>query len=118
MIPDEPNLVFKGSVETIFSFVAIPSIFESELSDDPSEDKGYHMALGAKNVKGSQSDVDNLSSAGFLNVQLQFEQGIAALYTKREYNVRLLTVILTLLGSIAGLVGVFGAGMRVIERMW
>jgi len=42
-----------GSEESIFSFVAIPSIFESELSKDPSLGKGYHMALGAKNTKGS-----------------------------------------------------------------
>ena len=76
------------------------------------------MALGNKNQKGSQSDVDNLSSAGFLNVELQFEQGIAALYTKREYKVPWLAIIMTLLGSIAGLVGAFGSGMRIVEQIW
>ena len=70
MIPDEPDIVFKGYDETVFSFVAIPSIFESELSGDPSESKGYHLALGSKNSKGSQSKLDNLSHAGFLNVEL------------------------------------------------
>ena len=111
MIPDEVDLVFKGSQETILSFVAIPSIFESELSGDPSESKGYHMALGSNNTKGSQSAVDDLSSVGFLNVKIQFEQGISALHTKREYKVKWLTLFMVLLGSIAGLVGTFGYAM-------
>ena len=118
MVPDKKEFVFKGSDRTIFSFVAIPSIFESELKDDPREGKGYHMALGALNTKGSQSAVNDLSSVGFLNVELQFEQGIAALHTKREYKVRWLTLVLTLLGSIAGLVGTFCQAMGFVEERW
>ena len=60
----------------------------------------------------------NLSYAGFLNVELQFEQGIAALYTKREYKVRWLTRVMTILGSIAGLAGTFELVMRFIEKKW
>jgi len=55
MEPDSRDFAFKGAEKTIFSFVAIPSIFESELSGEPSVDKGYHMALGTNNAKGSQS---------------------------------------------------------------
>ena len=76
------------------------------------------MALGAKNSKGSQSAVEDLSSVGFLNVEIQFEQGIAALHTKREYKVRWLTLVLTLLGSIAGLVGTFCQAMGFVEERW
>ena len=118
MVPDENDLVFKGSQENIFSFVAIPSIFESKLTEDPSEGKGYHMALGAKNTKGSQSAVDDLSSVGFLNVEIQFEQGIAALHTKREYKVSWLTLLMALLGSIAGLARTFGTAMGFVEERW
>lgn len=95
--------------------MAIPSIFESELKEDPKEIKGYHLALGSKNTKGSQSEVDNLSSAGFLNVNIQFEQGIAALHTKREVKVRWLTLVMSILGSIAGLLGTFSFAMRFVE---
>jgi len=118
LIPDDRELVFAGSMTTTFSFVAIPSIFESEIKGDPSEGKGYHLALGSKNNKGSQSKVDGLSSAGFLNVELQFEQGIAALYTKREYKVRWLTVIMAILGSISGLAGIIAYVMSFIEEKW
>jgi len=118
MVPDSVDKVFKGSDQNIFSFVAIPSIFESELKDDPREGKGYHMALGALNTKGSQSAVNDLSSVGFLNVELQFEQGIAALHTKRAYKVGPLTLVMTLLGSIAGLVGTFGYFMGFVEERW
>jgi len=62
--------------------------------------------------------VQDLSSVGFLKVEIQFEQGIAALYTKREYKLSLLMLVLTLLGSIAGLVGAARAAMRVIEERW
>jgi len=118
MVTDASDLVFKGLYQTIFSFVAIPSIFESELAADPEESKGYHMALGSKNTKGSQSAVNDLSIVGFLNVELQFEQGIAALHTKREYKTRWLTLFMTVLGSIAGLIGIAGAAMRVAEKLW
>ena len=46
-------MVFLGSEATQFSFFAIPSIFASELSEDPPEDKGYHMALGTESIQGS-----------------------------------------------------------------
>jgi len=118
MVPDKKEFVFKGSDRTIFSFVAIPSIFESELSGERSEGKGYHMALGAVNTKGSQSAVNDLSSVGFLNVELQFEQGIAALHTRREYKVRPLALLMALLGSIAGLIGTFGYFMGFVEERW
>ena len=76
------------------------------------------MALGTKNTKGSQSAVNDLSTVGFLNVQVQFEQGTSALHTKREYKIRWLTLVMTLLGSIAGLIGTFGAAMRFVEYRW
>ena len=110
--------MFMGSEESIFSFVAIPSIFESELSGERSEGKGYHLALGAKQTKGSQSAVDDLSSVGFISVELHFEQGTSALHTKREYKVRWLILVMTLLGSIAGLVGTFGTAMGFEEERW
>ena len=62
--------------------------------------------------------MQNLSSVGFLNVEIQFEQGIAALHTKREYKERWLTLIMSMLGSIAGLIGAFGAAMRFVEKRW
>ena len=62
--------------------------------------------------------MDDLSSVGFLNVEIQFEQGIAALHTKREYKVLPLTLIMTLLGSIAGLIGAFAVAMRFVEQLW
>jgi len=46
-------MVFLGSEASQFSFFAIPSIFESELTEDPAEDKGYHMALGTESLQGS-----------------------------------------------------------------
>ena len=110
--------MFKGSQSTIFSFVAIPSIFESELSGEPSEGKGYHLALGAKQTKGSQSAVDDLSSVGFISVELQFEQGTSALHTKREYKVSGLTLVMAVLGTLAGLLGTFVILMRFVEERW
>ena len=76
------------------------------------------MALGSKNTKGSQSAVNDLSIVGFLNVELQFEQGIAALHTRREYKVRPLALLMALLGSIAGLIGTFGYFMGFVEERW
>ena len=76
------------------------------------------MALGTNNIKGSQSTVNNLSSVGFLNVKIEFEQGIAALHTKRTFKMGPLTVVMTILGSIAGLTGAFAAAMMFVERCW
>jgi hypothetical protein len=49
----DPNNVFRGSHETVFSFFAIPSIFESDRSSDPSKDTGYHLALDNNWAAGS-----------------------------------------------------------------
>jgi len=38
--------VFRGAEPTLFNFIAIPSVFESEVSGDTPEDTGYHLALG------------------------------------------------------------------------
>ena len=37
---------FRGSKATIFHFQAIPSVYESEITDELPQETGYHLSLG------------------------------------------------------------------------
>ena len=114
---DDPRAIFIGPEPSVFTFLAIASIFESEISGDPKEGKGYHMMLGAGTTPGSHEPVWELIQAGFLNVQLQLEQTGAALSTTRLYRNEPMALFLAFLGSIAGVMGVVIVAMRFSEKM-
>ena len=42
----ETGGVFRGSDPTVFHFQAIPSVFESAITDELPQETGYHLALG------------------------------------------------------------------------
>ena len=50
---DDPRAIFIGPIPSKFAFLAIASIFDSEISGDPKERFGYHLMLGAGTSLGS-----------------------------------------------------------------
>ena len=98
----DPRQVFRGSDASKFHFFMIPSVFESEVSHEPDEETGYHLSQGDHMEPGSQSSVENMTKYRFLHVRIDFSQGETALKTKRIYKLTDNTLILAIIGGIAG----------------
>jgi hypothetical protein len=115
-IEAEPNMVFRGSGQTVFSYFAIPSIFESDRSGDPTKETGYHMSLDTSNQAGSQFSIKDLDKAQFLRFQLNLFQGGSALHTKRTLKLRTSALLMAIIGAVSGLLGGMAALMKKIEK--
>jgi len=63
----ESGGVFVGPEPTVFHFMAIPSVYESEVEKEEDQQTGYHLALGDSSTIGSSYTVENLTKTRFLH---------------------------------------------------
>ena len=109
------NNVFIGSDESKFYLTATPSLFKSESNTWPSKETGYHISTGTSTKKGSQFRPEDLPSVSYLKVKIFIEKSSSALLTTRYFKQDAVYFISSLLGSIFGLMGVFGGIMKSFE---
>jgi hypothetical protein len=109
------NNVFIGSDSSEFYFTATPSLFKSESTIWPSQDTGYHLSSGTSTKKGSQFRPEELPSVSFLKVKILIDKSSSALLTTRYFKQDAVYFISSLLGSVFGLLGVFGGIMKSFE---
>ncbi|OMJ85278.1 hypothetical protein SteCoe_13443 [Stentor coeruleus] len=110
--------VFIGPKSSSFYFTLTPSYFTSSLSAFPSSMTGYHVSMDTPPDPGSQYEVNELSTATQLRVKIFLGITSTAMYTKREINDDVYTVISALLGSIAGVMSLSMIFMRLSERKY
>ena len=108
--------MFIGNVPTVFFFVLTPSLFESDVHMWPAKETGYHVAVEAATVEGSQFSVFELPINSQLQVSLRLDISNESLFTARMVNQAFLFLISTLLGSVFGIMGTVGATMKFIEK--
>lgn len=109
------NNVFIGSDESKFYLTATPSLFKSESSSWPSKETGYHISSGTSTKKGSQFRPEDLPSVSYLKVKIFMDKSSSALLTTRYLKQDAVYFISSLLGSVFGLMGVFGGIMKSFE---
>ena len=63
----ESGGVLRGPDPTVFHFMAIPSVYASEVENEPAQQTGYHLALGDVAETGSTYTVENISKTRFLH---------------------------------------------------
>lgn len=110
--------VFIGPKSSSFYFTLTPSYFTSSLSTFPSSMTGYHVSIDTPPDPGSQYYVSELSTATQLRVKIFLGITSTAMYTKREINDDVYTVLSALLGSIAGVMSLSMIFMRLSERKY
>ena len=111
----DPSSIFIGHDPSIFSFLAIASIFESEIAGDPDENQGYHMSLGARSQLGDYVPDLKVGIEGYVNIRIELEGTGVALLTQRSYKMEPFAILLGVLGSIAGVMAAIIATMRISE---
>ena len=109
------NNVFIGSDQSEFYFTATPSLFKSESSAWPSKETGYHISSGTSTKKGSQYRPEELPSVSYLRIKIVLDKSTSALLTTRYFKQDAVYFISSLLGSVFGLMGVFGGIMKSFE---
>ena len=112
--PDSDK-VFIGPTASEFFFTATPSLFKSESSDWPSKETGYHFSSGKGSLLGSQYKPEDLPSVSYLRLSIYIEKSTTALLTTRYFKQEALYFLSSLLGSVFGLMGVFGGIMKSFE---
>ena len=107
--------MFIGSDPTVFYFGLTPSLFETDSSEWPAKDTGYHVAPGAATIAGSQFSVFDLPINSQLEVLINLDTSNYSLFTTRMVNQTFIFLVTTLLGSVFGIMGTVGAAMKFIE---
>jgi hypothetical protein len=100
----------------VFHIEAIPSLFESESSEDPDEESGYHLSLGTENYQGSQITVVNIDQSNYINVELDIVTTQQALFTNRIVKQRPNALFMAIIGAAAGLIGAMQVVMKRVEH--
>ncbi|OMJ78675.1 hypothetical protein SteCoe_21482 [Stentor coeruleus] len=114
--PDDKTTVFKGPVPTEISVQMTPSIFQSDSSDWPSEELGYHLSKEKSLIKGSTTDEKGILIIEPLIVNVKLIQSENLLLTKRSLKLTIFSVLSTLLGLIFGLLEAFAVLVLLFEN--
>lgn len=110
------NTIYTGHKPTVFSFTMVSSLFESSVSNFPSQQTGYHVSQSSATQAGSESSVLQLTEVYSLGVQVVLTLSSTALYTNRSQTQSFLLVVSGLLGSIVGIMGACKFLMRFVEK--
>ena len=115
-VKPEPEYVFIGSDPSQFYYTMTPSLFESESSKWPSKQTGFHISSEYLPGPGSQHKSEDLSIVSQLKVNIYLDTSISGLFTKRYYKQTLIFILSSLIGSIFGVMGGVGGGMKFLEK--
>ena len=107
--------MFIGSTPSEFFFLMTPSLFESQSSQWPAKDTGYHVSVESNSVVGSQYISLDLPITSQLQLNIHLDKSTDGLFTSRVLKQSLIFVLSSLLGSVFGIMGAVGAAMKFIE---
>ena len=107
--------MFIGSLPSTFYFVMIPSLFESETSQWPPKETGYHVSAGAGTQAGSEYLSADLPTTSQLQANINLDTSNSSLYTSRVLVQSFIFLLSSLLGSVFGIMGAVGAAMKFLE---
>lgn len=110
------DYVFIGSNSNEFYFTMTPSLFKSDSSKWENEATGYHVSSEKAPIIGSQYLTTELPIAFKLEAHVYLNTGISGLLTYRFVKQTLLFLFSSLLGSIFGIMGAMGGGMKFVEK--
>ncbi|OMJ67915.1 hypothetical protein SteCoe_34790 [Stentor coeruleus] len=110
------NYVFIGASSNDFYFTMTPSLFKSDASKWKSDTTGYHVSSEKAPNYGSQHLTTELPVAFKLEANIYLNTGIAGLLTYRFVKQTLLFLFSSLLGSVFGVMGAMGGGMKFVEK--
>lgn len=115
-VKPEAEYVFIGSEPSQFFYTMTPSLFESESGKWPSKQTGFHISSEYLPEPGSQHKSEDLSIVSQLKVNIYLDTSISGLFTKRYYKQTLIFILSSLIGSIFGVMGGVGGGMKFLEK--
>jgi hypothetical protein len=115
-IRPDSGFVFIGSDPTQFFYTLTPSLFESEVDKWPKKLTGFHISSEYLPIPGAQHRSEDLSISSQLKVSISLDMSISGLFTKRYQKLSLLFVLSSLVGSIFGIMGAVGGGMKTLEK--
>ena len=111
----QANQVYSGPIDSSFSFLVTPSLFISYVSDFKSNITGYHITESSAPLPGSTFYVTELANSLRLGLTVYLTQSDSGLYTERYHPQSFTLFISSILGSVAGILGVSRFMMRAFE---
>lgn len=109
----DADTIFRGSPGSIFFFVMTPSLYRN--TDSGEEDTGYHVYTVKSPTKGASYQTYEIPFTDGLAIEIQVQSSENSLVTLRSQKQSLMLLGTALLGSVFGLMGAVGGGMKVLE---
>ena len=110
--------VFIGPSASNFFFMMIPSWFESDSSAWPSKLTGYHISNEVLPTPGSEHQTAGTSVLSQLSLNVNLVKDISSLYITRLLKQTFFFTASSIIGSVFGIMGAFGAVMKFIEKQY
>lgn len=114
IFPQE-NTVFRGYEPTVFTFTLTPSLYRSKVSGEEETQTGYHVSSDSLPLAGTYYEPTDLGFTADLYVDIELKRSISGLYTERYEIQSTFALLMTLLGSIPGIMSLMGVLMALIE---
>ncbi|KAL0238169.1 hypothetical protein GEMRC1_012642 [Eukaryota sp. GEM-RC1] len=110
------NMVLKGNNPSVFSYELIPSVFTDNVEPSNSN-TGYHLRFESASAGSVVSNTQFHHATGF-KVEFQFHSFSLALMTDRSASRTFMTLAGTVLGTVAGMSGVFAFLLELTEDIF
>lgn len=110
------NTIFRGYEPTTFSYSLTPSLYRSKVIGEEHTETGYHVSLDSIPLAGTYYDPSHLGFTADLYLNIELKRNINGLYTEKFAIQTTFALIMTLLGSIPGIMSVIGAVMGIVEN--
>ncbi|OMJ80570.1 hypothetical protein SteCoe_19167 [Stentor coeruleus] len=113
--PKSSDHILRGTTPSIISYKFTPSVFISESSRWTSLETGFHISSYEDVTLGSIATQKTVNTQVYLRASISIIKSDTGMQTQRILNSSLFVFIGSLLGSIFGLMGSFGAAMGFSE---
>lgn len=114
ILPKE-NTIFRGYSPTVFSYALTPSLYKSIILNNQFTNTGYHVSSDTLPVSGTSFSPSQLGFTADLLIDVELKKSISGLYTEVFSIQSTFNVIITLLGSIPGVMSIMGSAMAIVE---